>query len=128
MIERTRPIIAAVHPNLINELKIRQEQLQEETGRPTKGGLTIFSQIAAEELRSMRLSGDALCKEIKTLSKINPVEMNIEGDKRMFVPFERYKELFIYASALNKKKDQNQIRLEIQKIKGLKKNEVKFLW
>lgn len=128
MTEKTRPIVAAVHPNLINELKIRQKQLQEETGRPTKGGLIIFSQIAAEELRCMRLSTAYIYNQIKNISELKPIEINSEDGIKMFVPFEKYKKLLVFVSAINKKKDNNQIRLEIQKIKGLKKNEIKFPW
>ena len=128
MIDKVRPIVVAVHPNLINELKTRQEQLQKETGRPTKGGLTIFSQIAAEELKCMRLSTEYLQNQIENISRFKPIEIMQGNEIKMFVPFDIYKNLLLFSSALYKKTDTKQIRLEIQKIKGLKKNEIRFPW
>lgn len=128
MIDNVRPIVASVHPNLISELKIRQMRFEEEIGRPTKGGLIIFSKMAAEELRFIRLSGEQLYREILGLKSIYPKEINLDGVKKLYVPFEDFKRLFIYSSVLNKKKDEKQVKLEINKIKGLKKSEITFLW
>jgi hypothetical protein len=128
MINQERPIVAAIHPNLARELKIRKEMFEQETSRPTKGGLTIFSQLAAEELRAMRESGKRIIQEIYKVSKVKVFKIEVEGVIKDFVDYGDFKRLYIYSSALNKKKDRPQIRLEVQKIKGLKKNEVKFLW
>lgn len=127
MIDRIRPIVAAVHPNLINELKFRQSELEQETGRKIRGGLTIFSELAAEELRYMRVSGEVLKKALQKL-QVKTFKIDINGESVTVVSYEDYKKLFRVATALSKKKDQQQIKLEIQKIKGLKKNEVRFLW
>jgi hypothetical protein len=128
MIEGTRPFLTAqVHINLINELKVRKQQIIDETDRPISGGLPLVSQLAAEELRYMRMSGEELNNLLKSLD-VNIIQIEQFGEKRSFVCYEDFKKFFRIATALNKKKDQNQIRLEIQKIKGLKKNEVKFLW
>jgi hypothetical protein len=128
MINQERPIVAAIHPNLARELKIRKEIFEDETCRPTKGGLTIFSQLAAEELRAMRGSGKRIIQEIYRVSKVKVYKIEVEGVINDFVNYEDFKKLYIYSTALSKKKDQQQIRLEVQKVKGLKKNEVKFLW
>lgn len=128
MIENTRPFLTAqVHVNLINELKIRKQQIQDETTRPFSGGLPWVSQLAAEELRYMRMSGEELNKILNDL-KIKIIQIEQQGEVRSFVSYEDFKKFFRVVTALNKKKDQNQIKLEIQKIKGLKKNEIKFLW
>jgi hypothetical protein len=128
MINQERPIVAAIHPSLARELKLRKDIIEKETNRPTKGGLTIFSQLAAEELKAMRESSTNLIKEIYKSSEIQVYKIEVEGTIREFVEYTSFKKLQIYCTALYKKKDNNQIRLEIQKIKGLKKNEVRFLW
>lgn len=128
MISGERPIVAAVHPNLIMELKYRKEMIEKETQRPTKGGLTIFSKLAAEELRLSRETGDKLIRNIFSMKNINTYKFELNKEPIDFVKLDDFKKLYIYSTALSKRKDQQQIRLEIQKIKGLKKNEIKFLW
>jgi hypothetical protein len=127
MINEERPIAAAIHPNLARELRIRKEMLEKETQRPTKGGLTIFSKLAAEELRLIRESQLLISKELNT-KDIKVYEFEVLGQLKRFVLEDDFKKLSFFCSVLNKKKDNHQIRLEIQKIKGLKKNEIKFLW
>lgn len=122
-----KPTTILVHPSLVEELKERQRIFFEETGRKNNGGLTTFSRLASLELRAMRLSGDELFKEIKRKHKDIKKYMIIE-DGTQYVPFELYKNLYIFASALSKKKDQKQIKVEIAKIKGIQKNEINILW
>jgi len=128
MFEERDVIVAAVSKDLIEELKFRQAIMETETGRKTRGGLTTFSKLAARELKAMRCSGEELMFEL-IKNKNPPVKkFNINGSELEFVPYELYKKLYIFASALNKKKDQQQIHVEVSKIKGLKKNEVKMFW
>jgi GMP synthase PP-ATPase subunit len=127
MINEERPVVAAIHPNLARELRLRKEILELETQRPTKGGLTIFSKLAAEELRLMRESEKVICQELK-IQNTKVYEFEVLGVMKRFVLEGDFKKITMYCAALNKKKDNHQIRLEIQKIKGLKKNEIKFLW
>lgn len=128
MNDEERPIVAAVSPDLIEELKFRQAILEDETGRKTRGGLTTFSKLAARELKAMRCSGEELMFQL-IKNKNPPVrKFLVNGAELEFVPYELYKKLYILASALNKKKDQQQIHVEVSKIKGLKKNEVKMFW
>jgi hypothetical protein len=123
-----RPVTVAINPRLIEELKIRKETIEKETERKAKGGITCFSELAALELKSIRQSGDKIFKEILKIKKV-PVKKIIErGVDREYVPYEIFKKLLILSSALNRKKDQKQIKLEITKIRGIKKNEIKFLW
>lgn len=121
-----RPIIAAIHPSMVEELKIRKETLEKETGRKTRGGITCFSELAALELRLIRLSGDKILQEMFSL-KNPPIKKIIEnGIEKEYVSYEVYKKLFLYLSVLSKKKDSQQIILEINKLKGMKKNEILF--
>ncbi len=124
-----RPIVAAIHPTLINELKIRKEEIEKETGRKAKGGITCFSELAALELRSIRQSGNKIYNEILKIKCI-PVKKIIKknGVETEYVPYEFFKKIYILASALKHKKDEKQIKIEITKIKGLKKNEIKYFW
>jgi len=121
-----RPIVAAVHPTLIEELKIRQRIFEEETGSPARGGLTTFSQLAAQELKAVRMSGNKISEEIEGLKELPSRKFNVEGAILDFVPREAYKKLYIFASALKRKKDMPQIRVDVSKIKGLKKHELQF--
>jgi hypothetical protein len=128
MINRIRPVVIAVHPNLINELKIRQEEFKIQTGR-NSGGLTIFSELAAQELKYLRMSNQELYNTFNNIKvKINPIKIDVCGEERMFIPYEDFKKIIGVTHSLFRKKDQKQIKLEIQKVKGLKKNEIKFLW
>ena len=100
-----RPIVVAVHPTLIAELKYRRDTMQEELGRKTKGGLTLFSQLAAKELRSIREKGNEIFKEISHNRKPKVFIMNIDGFNQEVVLYEDFKKLYIYSTILNKKKD-----------------------
>jgi len=123
-----KPIVAAVHPNLIEELKERKRAIEEETGRKTKGGLTCFSEMAALELRTLRLSGKELMEKISKL-KTPPIKKIVEnGTETEYVPYEFFKKLYILSSVLNKKKDRNSFIIDVSKVKGLKKNEIQYFW
>jgi hypothetical protein len=126
--EKERPIVAAVHPKLIEELKHRQISMEEATGRKTRGGMTTFSEQAGYELESIRTSGQRIMSEIFKLKEVPIKKFIINGIELDFVPYEYYKKLYIFSSVLHKKKDQKQIKVEVQKIKGLQKDEVKIFW
>ena len=128
MIERERPVTVAVHPKLEFELKKRKEELENVTNRPVKGGLTTYSEFAAFELEAIRKSGDEINQEILKIKKPQIFEFEVYGSKRQFVTYEHFKKLFIFASILNKKKDQQQINVDLSKLKGLKKNDCKIYW
>jgi len=128
IIDRERPVTIAVHPKLENELKERRKELESVTNRPIRGGLTTYSEFAAFELEGIRKTGDEINKEISKLDKPNIFEFEINGVKRQFVTYEHFKKLFIFASVLKKKKDQQQINVDLSKLKGLKKNDVKIYW
>lgn len=121
-----RPVVVAIHPTLKEELDLRKTFFEDYTGK-VKGGLTTISEMAAIELKSIRKSGD----EIKEIIKANTPKrhnFDIHGEIQEFVLYEDYKKLFILLSILNKKKDQQQISVDLSKLKGLKKNEANFLW
>jgi hypothetical protein len=126
--ERERPVVVAVHPKLEFELKKRKEELEDITGKPIKGGLTTYSEFAAFELEGIRKSGDEINEEILKIRNVQIKEFEIKGIIYQFVPYEHYKKLFIFASILKKKKDQKQINVDLSKLKGLKKNDVKIYW
>ena len=128
MIERERPVTIAVHPKLEAELKKRREELESVTKRPVRGGLTTYSEFAAFELEGIRKSGEQINKEILKIKEPEIFDFEINGSSRQFVTYEFFKKLFIFASILNKKKDQQQINVDLSKIKGLKKNEFKIFW
>jgi hypothetical protein len=128
MIDRIRPVTIAVHPKLEFELKKRREELEGVTNRPVKGGLTTYSEFAAFELEAIRKSGTQINKEILKIKNPDVFEFEIKGIDRQFVPYEHFKKLFIFASILNKKKDQQQINVDLSKLKGLKKNDVNIYW
>lgn len=121
-------ITVRVHPLLVEELKIRKETIERETERKAKGGLTIFSELAALELKGIRHSGSEIMRELLKLKDIPVKKFDDEGVEKDFVPYEIFKTLYRFASVLSRKKDQNSIRMEITKIRGLKKNEVKLFW
>lgn len=126
-----RPVTVAVHPRLIDELKIRKEYIEKCTGRKTRGGLTTFSETAAMELKSIRESGNKIMEEInKTFRNKDLVIKKITemGVEREYVPFELFKKMYDLCSVLCRKKDINIIQLELTKMKGLKKNEIIALW
>ena len=126
--EKERSVIVAIHPKLEFELKERKMELESITGKPIKGGLTTYSKIAAFELEAIRKSGDEIKKEILKLRNIAIYKFNLNGEETDFVPYDYFKKLFIYLSILNKKKDQQQINVDLTKLKGLKKNDVKVYW
>ena len=126
--EEDRPVIVAVHKKLERELKMRRDELEGITGRPIKGGLTTYSRMAAFELESIRKSGEELLKEILKIKSISTHKLNVDGNIIDVVAYEHFKKLFIYMSILNKKKDQQQINVDLTKIKGCKKNNVEIFW
>ncbi len=128
MIEKNRPVTIAVHPKLEFELKERRKELEEVTNRPILGGLTTYSEFAAFELEGIRKSGAQINKEILKINSPEIFRFEINGIKRQFVPYEHFKKLFIFTSILNKKKDQQQINVDLSKIKGLKKNDIEIFW
>ena len=123
-----RPVVAAIHQRLIDELKERKDVIENETGRKAKGGITCFSELAALELNSIRKSGDQIFKEILKIRKLPVKKITERGVEREYIPYEVFKKLQILASSLNRKKEQKQIRVEITKIRGLKKNDIKYFW
>jgi len=126
--QRERPVVVAVHPKLEFELKKRKEELENVTGKPIKGGLTTYSEFAAFELEGIRKSGDKITGDILKIKKVPIKEFEINGTIMPFVHYEYYKKLFIFTSILKKKKDQQQINVDLSKLKGLKKNDVKLYW
>ena len=126
--ERERPVIIAVHPKLEFELKERRRELESVTGRPVKGGLTTYSELAAFELELIRMSGYEITQRALKLKEVPIKEIEVNGVKRQFVAYEHFKKLFILLSALNRKKDQQKIYVDLSKLKGLKKNEVKIFY
>jgi hypothetical protein len=126
--EKDRPVTIAVHPKLEFELKVRKEELESITEKPVKGGLTTYSRIAAFELEAIRKSGEELKKEILKLKEIPIYKFVLNDQDSEFVLYEHFKKLFIYTSILNKKKDQQQINVDLTKLKGLKKNNVEIYW
>ena len=120
-----KPVTIAVNCKLQEELKIRQQEILQETGRRMRGGITSISEIAALELSLIRKSGYEISKKMK--SEFDNVKI-IQKDGIDYVPFFLYKKLYILMSILNKKKDENQITLQIFKPRGSKKNIHKALW
>lgn len=125
---RPRPVTVAVHPKLEFELKERRKELESITNRPIRGGLTTYSEFAAFELEGIRKSGDQVSKEILKTKDPEIFEFEINGIRRQFVAYEHFKKLFIFTSILNKKKDRQQIKIDLSKLKGLKKNDVEIYW
>lgn len=123
-----KPIVVAIHPKLVNELKIRKEIIESETERKAKGGITCFSEMAAMELNSIRASGKKIYDEILKLKNIPVKKFTENGVEKDFVPYEIFKKIYIFSSILSRKKDQTPLRIEITKIRGLKKNEFKYFW
>lgn len=50
----TRPIRIRVHPLLVEELEIRKQNIEEETGHKLDGGVPTISYLAAVELKKIR--------------------------------------------------------------------------
>lgn len=123
-----RPVTIAVHKKLEIELKHRKKELEDVTGRPVKGGLTTYSEFAAFELEGIRKSGSQILQEVLKLQNPEIFNFEVNGVERQFVSYEHFKKLFIFASILNKKKDQQQINVDLSKLKGLKKNDAKIYW
>lgn len=69
------PVRVFIHPNLLEELKLRKEQIEKEQNYPIKGGLPVVSKIAAEELKMIRLGKKGSIKvefeKVKKEKKIN---------------------------------------------------------
>jgi len=120
--------VVAVHPRLLEELKIRKEIIENEIGRKFEGGITCFSNLASIELWSIRQSGNKILKDILKLEKIPVSKFTVNGSETEFVPYWIFKNLYILLSVLKNKKDNNLIRAEITKLRGLKKNEIKYFW
>jgi hypothetical protein len=74
------------------------------------------------------MNGEYLMKEIFNASNPPIYKVLIDGIEREVVAYEHFKKMFIFSTLLRKKKDQQQIRVEVQKIKGLKKNDVNCFW
>ena len=128
LIERDRPVVVAIHPKLEFELKIRKQDLESATDKPIKGGITTYSKMAAFELEAIRKSGDEINKEILKLHTVPISKFKVDNKIQEFVPYNFYKKLFIFTSILKKKKDQQQINVDLTKLRGLKKNDVKIFW
>ena len=128
IIEKDRPVTIAVHPKLEVELKMRKQELEDVTGKPIKGGLTTYSQMAAFELETIRKSGNYILKEILNIKNVKIYKLNTGSESIDVVPYDYFKKLFILSSILNKRKDQKQIKVDLTKLKGLKKNDVKIYW
>lgn len=131
---KVRPITVAIHPNLKHELEIRKEIIEKELGRKTHGGITCFSEMAALELWALRQSGKKIMSEILKLSKNEESldkyihKFKINGVEQPFIPFWIFKKIYIFSSVLNLKKDEKNIKMEVHKIRGLKKNDIKYWW
>jgi len=128
MNEQDRPVVAAINKKLIDELKIRKDTIESETGRKAKGGITCFSELAALELMSIRQTGDKIFKEILKIKNIPVKKFTENGIEKEFVPYELFKKLLLLSSTLSRKKDQVTLKVEMIKIRGLKKNEVRYFW
>jgi len=120
-----KPVTIAVNTKLQDELKIRQKEILQETGRRMRGGITSISEVAALELSLIRQSGYMISKHIE--KEFRNIQF-IQKEGIDYVPFFLYKKLYILMSILNKKKDENQIILQIFKPRGSKKNVHKVLW
>ena len=121
MIEKDR-ITVQIHPALKYELDKRKELLT--INHVPNGGLRTASQLAAFELKIIRKSRKEL--ERKFLDLKEPKIIMIGGNK--YIRVEEYMKIFNFAASLNKKKDQQQIKADFTKIKGIKKNEVSIFW
>lgn len=120
--------IVAVHPKLKEELKIRKDMIEKETGKPTKGGITTFSAMAAMELKAIRQSSDQIIREVLKLKEVKANKFIVNGKEEEFIPYEVYKRLLIFLSVISRKKDSSPIKVEITKMRGLKKNEIRYFW
>jgi hypothetical protein len=130
--EHRNAVVLAIHPILANELKIMKFEMEKLGGLPTEGGFTSYSEIIGRQIRLMREK-----KENKDLMQYisdseisikNPIMHNSEKGVIPCIPLEVFKKVFISLIALNKMKDEQQVRFELTKIKGIKKNEIKFLY
>jgi ABC-type uncharacterized transport system ATPase subunit len=118
----------AVHRNLEEELKKRKEYMENITGRKTKGGLTNYSEMAAMELNTIRKEGDKIIRDILKIKEV-PIKKVVEmGIEREYVSYELFKKLHIYVSILSKKRDSSQFHVEVAKLKGQQKNEIKYIY
>ena len=124
-----RPIVAAIDPLMVEEFKLRKKALEDITGRKTKDGLTCYSKWSAIELKLFRLSSEELLKEIFKF-KDPPIKKFLEnGNMTDYVLYSDFIKLFKYINALNlNKKDNKKIILEIERLKGTKKNEINFIY
>jgi predicted transcriptional regulator len=127
-IEKERPVTVAVDPKLEIELKLRKQELENETGKPIRGGLTTYSKMAAQELECIRKSGEDIYKNILKLEQVPIHNITINGENKQVVEYDFFKKLFIFVKILNKKKDQRQIQIDVSKLKGMKKNEINIFW
>jgi hypothetical protein len=125
-----RPIYSTikVHRNLINEFELRKKIIEDATGRHVLGGQTEISKMAAEELRLIRLSGEEIMKELLNLKDIPIKKFEEFGVVKDFVPYDFFRKVLILSSTLNKKKDIHQIKMEIFKIRGMNKSEIKYVF
>lgn len=125
---------------MVEELEVRSKAINgEDNGydiqlpnnvceRKIAGGANTISQLAAYELKLIRMSGDEIMNEICRFNK-PPIKEIIEaGVSTKYVPYEIFKKVLIMSSTLRRKKDQSQIKLEVIKVKGMQKNAIRFLW
>jgi uncharacterized protein HemY len=121
----TIPIKIRVHPMMAEELQVRKEELEKITGYKLQGGLPVISHIAALELKRVRSTGQKILEQINTHKKETRI---FTFNNEQYVKLEDWNKLLTYLKSLSKKKDTEQIKLEIHKIKGIKKNEIVNIW
>lgn len=110
---------------MAEELQIRKEELEKNTGYKIQGGIPVISHIAALELRRVRSAGDKILADIAIHNK-SVKKYTFENEQ--YVKVDDWNKLLGYLKSLSKKKDTSQINLEIHKIKGIKKNEIINIW
>lgn len=125
---------------MVEELEIRSKAINgEDNGYDIKlpqnvsegkivGGANTISQLAAYELKLIRMSGDEIIDELCRFNKPQIKEIIEGGISTKYVPYDIFKKVLIMSSTLRRKKDQHQIKLEVIKTKGMHKNAIRFLW
>ncbi len=119
-----RPVRIWVHPNLkiiLSDLNnILDKKSVEETSYHIPSGLPITSEIAAIILKKI-LENKKTLISVEKLKSVTKFNINISEELKEPV-------VFLISSNWNQltDKDKEYLNLELQKIKGIKKNEVKF--
>lgn len=132
--ENRRAVILAVHPLLANELRMLKHIMEKENNfLPPEGGYTTYSKILGEQIRQIRLGNKdpelrRMIFESKNYLKEPLMYKNFEDQIIPCIPLGLFKKLYLMLLTLNSKKDQQKIRLEISKMKGIQKNDVKFIY